>query len=59
MKLSSIVKEKLGEAVQSWADENLPGRPGILGYMVYSSVEKCLLDKQAEIEKTFPIKGEA
>jgi hypothetical protein len=55
MELSSVVKEKLGEAIQAWADENLPGRPAILGYMVYSSVEKALLEKQAEIEKTFPL----
>lgn len=53
--LSPIVKQKLGEAVQEWADENLPGRPNILGYMVYSSVEQALLKKQDEIEKTFPL----
>jgi hypothetical protein len=54
MELSASVKAKLGEAIQEWSDENLPGRPNILGYMVYSSVEKTLLEKQEEIEKTFP-----
>jgi hypothetical protein len=55
--LSDSVKKKLGAAIQEWADENLSGRPGILGYMVYSSVEKALLDKQAEIEETFPLEA--
>ena len=53
--LSNAVKEKLGEALQLWADENLPGRPAILGYAVYSSVEKTLLEKQQEIEERFPL----
>ena len=54
MALSEAVKEKLGEAIQLWADENLPGRPAILGYAVYSSVEQELLKKQKEIEERFP-----
>ncbi len=54
MELSETVKTKLAEAVQLWADENLPGRPAILGYAVYSSVEGELLKKQKEIEETFP-----
>jgi hypothetical protein len=54
MELSEAVKSKLAEAVQLWADENLPGRPAILGYAVYSSVEGELRKKQKEIEETFP-----
>ena len=53
--LSDIVKEKLSHAIEQWVDENLPGRPAILGYAVYSSVEQALLKKQAEIEKSFPL----
>ena len=53
--LSEAVRDKLAEAVQLWADENLPGRPAILGYCVYSSVEAALLQKQKEIEETFKI----
>jgi len=55
MDLSKQVKEKLAEAIQLWADENLPGRPSILGYAVYSSVESELLRKQKEIEEEFPL----
>jgi len=54
MELSESAKSKLGAAVQEWADEHLPGRPAILGYMVFSSVVNELLKKQAEIEKEFP-----
>ena len=53
--LSENVQELLGAAIEAWAEEHLPGRPSILGYAVYSSVEKTLLDKQDEIEKTFPL----
>jgi hypothetical protein len=55
MELSEAVKAKLGEAVELWAGENLPGRPAILGYAVYSSLEQELLKKQKEIEGTFPL----
>lgn len=54
MELSEAVKVKLGEAVELWAEENLPGRPAILGYAVFTSLEKELLKKQQEIETTFP-----
>ena len=54
MELSENVKAKLGEAIEAWAEENLPGRPALLGYAVYSSVEQELLKKQAEIEERFP-----
>jgi hypothetical protein len=58
MDLSEQVKEKLAEAVQLWADENLFGRPApaFICYCVYSSVEGELLKKQKEIEEIFPIK---
>lgn len=54
MELSAAVKSKLAEAVQLWADENLPGRPATLGYAVYLSVEGELLKKQKEVEEKFP-----
>ena len=54
MELSETVKAKLAEAIQEWSNEYLPERPAILGYAVYSSVKKVLLEKQEEIEKTFP-----
>ena len=54
MGLSEAVKSKLAEAIQLWADENLPGRPAILGCAVYFSVESELLKKQKEIEEAFP-----
>ena len=54
MELSEIVRGKLAEAVESWSEENLPGRPAILGYAVLSSLEKTLLENQTEIEEKFP-----
>lgn len=54
MELSENVKAKLGETIKAWADENLLGRPAVLGYAVYLSLEKELLKKQAEIEEKFP-----
>lgn len=54
MELSTEVKSKLAEAIELWAEENLPGRPSILGYAVFSTMEKALLEKQKEIEEHFP-----
>lgn len=55
MELSEAVKKKLAEVVELWAEDNLPGRPAILGYAVFSSLERELLKKQGEIEKEFPL----
>jgi len=55
MELSETVKSKLQHAIAAWAEENLPGRPALLIYAVYSSVEKELLRKQEEIEEHFPL----
>jgi glycine cleavage system aminomethyltransferase T len=51
--LKESVKEKLAEAVELWAGENLNGKPAILTTAVYFRLEKALLDSQKEIEKTF------
>lgn len=56
--LSENVRGLLGTAIEAWADEHLPGRPALLGYAVFASVEKALLDKQAEIEEKFPLAHE-
>ena len=55
MELSENVKAKLVEAVEAWADEHLPGRPAILGFSVFLSLEQELLKKQKEIEEKFPL----
>ena len=56
--LSENVKALLVTAIEAWADENLPGRPSILGYAVLSSVTQALLEKQIEIEEKFPLAHE-
>lgn len=53
MELSDNVKQKLSEAVEAWADENLEGKPVILGYAVYHILEQTMLKQQEEIEKNF------
>ena len=57
-KLSENVKNKLAEAVEAWADENLAGQPTLLATCVYYSLESELLKKQKEIDEKFPPKGE-
>ena len=57
-KLSKQVEEKLGEAIELWADEILPGRPAILGAAVFSTIKRTLLEAQNKIEESFPIKEE-
>lgn len=54
MELSESVCAKLGEAVELWAEENLEGRPAILGAAVYASVKRVLMEQQKEIEERFP-----
>lgn len=53
MELSEQIKEKLSEAVDIFASENLIGKPAILGYIVYQSLEKALMQKWAEINTEF------
>ena len=53
MELSDNVKQKLSDAVEAWADENLEGKPIVLGYAAYHNLEKVLLDMQENIEKDF------
>ena len=47
------VKEKLAEAVELWADENLIGKPAVLANAVYFLLEKTLIEKTKEIQETF------
>ena len=53
MELKENVKEKLAEAVELWADENLIGKPAILANAVYFSLENVLIEKQKEIHEKF------
>jgi hypothetical protein len=53
MELSEKIKTKLGEVIQLWAEEHLDGKPAILGYAVYTSLEKTLIEKTEEINKRF------
>ena len=53
MELSIKIKEKLSEAVDIFAEENLTGKPVILGYIVYQSLERALMEKWTEINTEF------
>jgi hypothetical protein len=53
MKISDEVKNKLAEAVELWADENLSGKPAILANAIYFGLVKTMEDKAKEIEETF------
>ena len=50
MKLSKNVQNKLAEAVEAWADENLNGKPALLANAMYFSLESEMLRKQKESE---------
>lgn len=53
MELSIKIKEKLSEVVDMFAEENLQGKPVILGYIVYQALEKALMQKWTEINTEF------
>ena len=53
MELSENVKQKLSDAVEAWADENLEGKPALLANAMYFRLEKEIIKGQEEIEKTF------
>lgn len=53
MELKENVKEKLAEAVELWADENLIGKPAVLANAIYFSLEKVLIEKAKEIQEKF------
>ena len=53
MELSLQVKEKLSEAVDIFAQENLVGKPVVLGYIVYQALEKTLIQRWKEINAEF------
>jgi len=52
--ITQTVKDKLAEAVELWADDNLLGRPALLAHMVYLDVVKALEEKAEEIDRIFP-----
>ena len=53
IKLNDNVKEKLAEAVELWADENLNGKPAILANAMFFSLEAEMIKKIKEIHETF------
>jgi len=53
MELSENVKQKLSDAVEAWADENLEGKPQVLAYALYYNLEQAMIRQQEDIEKTF------
>lgn len=58
MELSDNVKQKLSDAVEAWADENLEGKPIVLGYAMYHNLEQAMIRQLEEIEKTFGKSGQ-
>jgi hypothetical protein len=53
IELHQNVKEKLAEAVELWADENLAGKPALLANAMYFSIEAEMIKKIKEIQETF------
>ena len=51
--LNDKVKEKLAEAVELWADENLIGKPALLANAMFFSLEAEMIKKTKEIKETF------
>jgi hypothetical protein len=51
--ISEEVFEKLAEAVELWADENLGGKPALLAQVMFFSMEQAMKSKHEEIFKTF------
>jgi len=53
MELPEIIKIKLSEAVELWADENLTGKPALLANMMYFNLEKTMIEDAKKILKDF------
>ena len=53
IKLSDSIKQKLSEAVELWADENLNGKPALLATTMYFSLEKAMIKDIEKINKLF------
>jgi len=53
--ISKEIEDKLGDVVELWAEEVLPGRPSILGVAMFENLKTLLINKTEEIEKTFPL----
>lgn len=52
--LSDKVKEKLAEAVELWADENLVGKPAILANAMFFTMERTMIEEIKKINENFP-----
>ena len=51
--LSEKVKEKLAEAIELWADENLIGKPAILANVMFFSIEDEMIKQIEKINEQF------
>jgi hypothetical protein len=51
--LNEKIKDKLAEAVEIWADDNLVGKPTILANAIYISLEQTFIKQIEEIKKRF------
>lgn len=54
MELAENVKQKLAEAVDLWANENLGGKPALLATCMFFSLEKEMINQAEKIKETFP-----
>ena len=54
VELTDQVKEKLGDAVELWAVDVLPGKPAILATAVFFALESTLKSEQEKIMEKFP-----
>jgi len=53
MELKENVKQKLAEAIELWADENLVGKPALLANCIYIQLEKTFIEQVEKINETF------
>jgi hypothetical protein len=53
IELSDAIKQKLSEAIELWADENLVGKPAILANAMFFGLEKEMIKQIEEINKNF------
>jgi len=53
IELDQKVKDKLAEAVELWADDNLEGKPALLANAMYFALERAMLDQIKQINETF------
>lgn len=53
MELSDRVLNLLGDAVTEWAEDNLDGKPAILGAAMYELLVSVMKEKTKEIMERF------